>query len=211
MATNAWRACRRRIIYTSLALLTTFPFLIALGEAASAQSSKDIARIITRVAEQVPDGAVVHIQPATESALNNRLSEEFKFALEHLGLTPIGNAQEGSFTLFFDAGVMGDVTAQDTSIGSVEGDAEGKLDFNLRLWSSGGGSSLFQGKNAPRNEVSLRGFRLNATMTIYDKQIWQGYAATNTKSGPPFETLAPLVQILIDRLDSNTDEIIQLR
>ena len=130
-------------------------------------------------------------------------------AIRQIGRAPAGNGTAPVYSLVFDGGVMGSVDQRDTSIGKLEGDAEGNLDFQLKLWSSGGGSSLFQGQGQS-GSVNMRGFRMNAALHDDDKVVWQGYVATNSGSGDPFDVLAPLVQVLIDRLDISSDEIIPL-
>ena len=126
-----------------------------------------------------------------------------------MGRAPTGDGTAPVYSLVFDGEVMGSLDQSDTSIGKIEGNAEGKLDFQLKLWSSGGGSSLFQG-HGTSGEVTLRGFRMNAALHLDDKIIWQGFVATNSNSGDPFDVLAPLVQVLMDRLDINSDEVIPL-
>lgn len=185
-------------------------FLILAATAPTiAHAEKDVARIITRVAEQLPDDAVIWARPSEQSDLNERLAEEFRLTITNIGRAPVADGKAPVYSLVFDSGVMGSVDQRDTSIGRLEGDAEGNLDFQLKLWSSGGGSSLFQGKGQS-GKVNLRGFRLNASLHRRDKVIWQGFAATNTTTGDPFDVLAPLVQALVDRLDVDTDEVIPL-
>lgn len=187
--------------------LITF-FLILYTQAVHA-ADEEIARIVTRVSEQLPDNAVIWARPAEKSDLNDRLAEEFRHVIETIGRAPSGDGTAPVYSMVFHSGVMGSLDQRDTSIGRVEGDAEGNLDFQLKLWSSGGGSSLFQGQDQA-GKVNLRGFRLNAALHIEDKVIWQGYAATNQSSGDPFDVLVPMVQVLIDRLDIDADEVIPL-
>ena len=177
--------------------------------AATAAGNEDVARVVTRVADQLPDNAVIWARPSQESDLNNRLAEEFRIAIEQIARAPKGDGGAPIYSLVFNGDVVGTVDQSDTSIGSIQGDAEGNLDFQLKLWSSGGGSSLFQGQGSS-GEVNLRGFRMNAALHLEDKVIWQGYIATNQTTGDPFEVLAPLVQVLVDRLDISADEIIPL-
>lgn len=197
-----------RFFRAASAILPIF-LLLALAFPSIAAAKDEVARIITRVAEQLPDDAVIWARPAEKSDLNDRLAEEFRIAIEHIGRAPTGGGKAPVYSLVFDGGVMGAVDQRDTSIGRLQGDAEGNLDFELKLWSSGGGSSLFQGQGEA-GSVNLRGFRMNAAVQIKDKVIWQGYAATNTSSGDPFDVLAPLVQVLVDRLDINSDDVIPL-
>ena len=199
----------KRLFRPLVALLPLSLFLASLA-AVSAQAQEPAARIVTRVAEQLPDDAAIWARPSQKSDLNNRLAEEFRLAIEGIGRAPSTGGKAPLYSLVFDGDVLGSLNRRDTTIGRIDGDAEGNLDFQLKLWSSGGGSSLFQGKGQT-GTVSMRGFRLNAALQIGDKVIWQGYAATNTGTGDPFDTLAPLAQVLIDRLDVNTDEVIPLR
>ncbi len=185
----------------ALAILTAAPTIAAAEDA--------VARIVTRVAGQLPEDAVIWARPAEKSDLNDRLAEEFRTVIDQIGRAPSGDGKAPVYSLIFDGGVMGAVDQSDTTIGRLEGDAEGNLDFQLKLWSSGGGSSLFQGKGTSGN-VTLRGFRMNASLHLDDKVLWQGYAATNTGSGDPFDVLAPLVQVLVDRLDIDSDDLIPL-
>ncbi|WP_425404930.1 hypothetical protein [Hwanghaeella sp.] len=191
-----------------IAVLSLF-LSTASASAAIAAGNKEVARIVTRVATQLPDDAVIWAQPSRKSDLNNRLAKEFRVSIEQIGRAPTGEASAQIYSLVFDGEVMGSVDQRDTTIGKLEGDAEGNLDFQLKLWSSGGGSSLFQGKGTT-GEVNLRGFRMNAALHLADKVIWQGYVETNTRTGDPYDVLAPLVQVLIDRLDINSDDIIPL-
>ncbi|RVU39441.1 hypothetical protein EOI86_09450 [Hwanghaeella grinnelliae] len=192
-----------------LTALLTLSFLLTPATGASAADSDEVARIVTRVAAQLPDNAVIWAQPSQNSDLNDRLAEEFRLVIDHIGRAPTGDGTAPVYSLVFDADVMGTIDQSDTSIGKIEGNAEGKLDFQLKLWSSGGGSSLFQGQGTS-GEVNLRGFRMNAALHLDDKVIWQGFAATNSNSGDPFDALAPLVQVLMDRLDIDSDEVIPL-
>jgi len=193
------------------AVLPLFLLLALLAAAAPrmAVAEDAVARIVTRVAEKLSDDAVIWARPSEKSDLNDRLAEEFRTVIGHIGRAPSSDGKAPVYSLVFDAGVMGDVDQSDTSIGRLEGDAEGNLDFQLKLWSSGGGSSLFQGQGKS-GSVTLRGFRMNAALHLDDKVIWQGFVATNTGSGDPYDVLAPLVQVLIDRLDIDSDEIIPL-
>lgn len=192
-----------------LALAAPFVLILTAAGAMTVHAEDEVARIVTRVAQQLPDDAVIWARPSEQSDLNTRLTEEFRLTIEHIGRAPTSDAKAPIYSLVFDGGVMGSVDQSDTSIGRLEGDAEGNLDFQLKLWSSGGGSSVFQGQSQA-GKVNLRGFRLNAALHLKDKVIWQGYAATNATTGDPFDALAPLVQVLIDRLDIDSDELIPL-
>ncbi len=191
------------------AALLILPFLLLTAVVANAAGPDEVARIVTRVASQLPENAVIWPQPSQKSDLNDRLAEEFRAVIGHMGRAPKGDGAAPVYSLVFDGEVMGNLDQSDTSIGRIEGDAEGKLDFQLKLWSSGGGSSLFQGQGTS-GDVTLRGFRMNAALHLDDKVIWQGFAATNSNSGDPFDVLAPLVQVLMDRLDIDSDEVIPL-
>ena len=203
VAISFTRFCR------SLSALLALTFLLVPLAGPFAADPNEVARIVTRVAAQLPDNAVIWAQPSQQSDLNDRLAEEFRTVIDHIGRAPTGDGSAPIYSLVFDGDVMGTLDQSDTSIGRIEGDAEGKLDFQLKLWSSGGGSSLFQGQGKS-GEVDLRGFRMNAALHLGDKVIWQGFAATNSSTGDPFNALAPLVQVLMDRLDIDTDEVIPL-
>lgn len=192
-----------------LAALLTLPLLLFSAADANAAGPDEVARIVTRVAAQIPENAVIWPQPSQRSDLNDRLAEEFRNVIAYMGRAPTGDGTSPVYSLVFDGEVMGSLDQSDTSIGKIEGNAEGKLDFQLKLWSSGGGSSLFQGQGTS-GDVTLRGFRMNAALHLDDKVIWQGFAATNSNTGDPFDVLAPLVQVLMDRLDIDSDEVIPL-
>jgi len=193
----------RRLLPFLALLLTCFA-----ASGAPAFATDPIARVVTRVDAAMLPTAVITLDPQSDSALNRALLTDFRDALDQVGrLAPDGAPD--ALRLIYQAEAFGDRVASDTRIGRVEGDAEGRLDIELKLWSSGGGSSLFQGQR--RTERISNGYRLNALLVKGETILWQGYLLTSAESAPPEETLGPLVQTLVDRLEISVDETIPLR
>lgn len=194
---------RRLRFLTSLfaVLLTAIPL------SAVAQQSP-VARVVTRADSQMTPSTVILVESQVDSTLNNDLKPDFHNALELIGRRANDNDAK-AIRLIYHAEPFGDRASSDTAVGSVQGDAEGRLDIELKLWSSGGGSSLLQGKNP--YETITAGFRLNALLVDGERILWQGYLVTGPEPGDAVSALGPLVQTLIDRLDISVDEIIPLR
>ena len=186
--------------------LATAALAFLLGT--SGAPAEPVARVVTRIDTPIADTIPIAVEAKTDTALNRSLAKDFRDALEVIGRLA-GDGAENAVTLIFDAETVGERTASDATIGSVVGDAEGRLDFELKLWSSGGGSSLFQGPKSA--EKITTGHRLNALLLREDTVHWQGFILADTSAGDAAATLGSLVQTLIDRLQISVDETIPLR
>ena len=192
-------AAVRHPLKLALILVFVLPVPAALAD--------PIARIVTRVDAPIEDTVAISVAPEADTPLNRSLEREFRDALDGLGR--LAETQDDGVQLLFNAETVGTRSASDATIGSVVGDAEGRLDIELKLWSSGGGNSLFQG--ARSTESITTGHRLNALLVRGETVYWQGYVLADTRAGDAAATLGSLVQTLVDRLDISVDETVPLR
>ncbi|MDJ0686612.1 MAG: hypothetical protein QNJ84_18165 [Alphaproteobacteria bacterium] len=180
--------------------------LIMLFQTGLAAAEGD-ARVLTKSFVALSDSATLSLSQLSDSELNRRILPILVDELEFLDRAAPDDGL-ADLELRYDLIEIGETGPRDNRILTLQGTVNEDADANLKLWSSGGGSSLFQGRT--RDFAFSRGYRLSAEIRQGPTLVWQGYVEAAAPRGDAIEVLSPMVQVLLGRMESTVDEIVRL-
>ena len=193
-----------QIITRLLAVAASFALFLQSGLAAAAEGE---ARVLTKSFMPLSDSATLSLSQLSDSDFNRQVLPILVDELEYLDRAAAGD-RPADLELRYDLTEIGEAGPRNNQILTLQGTVNDDADANLKLWSSSGGSSLFQGRT--RDFAFAHGYRLNAEIRQGATLVWQGYVEAAASRGDSTEVLSPMVQILLGRMESTVDEMVRL-
>ncbi len=166
----------------------------------------DTVIVTTTGSASVDEVTTVQLVAEVDTDLNRRLRDYF---IDELELRDIYVSSDAKTVFSYNGKPTGFADERDNTIGRISGNAEGDTEIELKVWSSGGGSSLLQGKRS--NDFRRDGVLLNVALGDGVQRYWVGSAQVQTTEGDVFTTLSALVSVLTDRFGETVNTTIPLR